>query len=253
MLSKQEEHILLKTTVYIRMCDSNNKQLGAATGFFIWNEKKNKWYLITNNHVINKSNLCALYLTVIDNGMQKNETVIFDTTNKVIQHQDYDLCLLDITKEHDDLISANKIPIMTFVPFDKITTDFSSFKHIEDIYMVGYPNELINANINYPIVRKGITATGLCDNLNDEHAFIVDIPVYGGSSGSPIFYIDSNNKVKLVGITAKKYYEEDNLFELDNNGKFIENVNKFIKVPNGLGYAVKANVILDLFNNLPRS
>ena len=193
-----------------------------------------------------------MYLTTKNklNNVITNESIFCELENHIVQHPKYDLCAVDISHVYANILANNKEPFMTYIPLESIISDFSIFNHIEEIYMVGYPNKLINVNTNYPIIRKGITATGLCDQLGTDDAFIVDIPVYRGSSGSPIFHIDNNGKVRLVGIAESKYYEINHLF-VDNNGQIEENKDKFIKVPNGLGYAIKANIILDLINNIP--
>lgn len=247
-MDKHEEHILLKTTAYIKPCDKNQKILGYATCVFCKNDD-GTLYFVTNNHVIEKSQYFLLYLTIKDeiNNKVYNTSVFCECNENVIKHPKYDLCIVNISSVCNKLISENQIPIISYIPLNYITTDFSSFNHIEEIYMVGYPNRLINLDINYPIVRKGITATGLCDKLSNEDAFIIDIPVYRGSSGSPVYYISNDKKIKLVGIVTSKYYETNNIFK-DNGDQINEDKSQFVYVPNGLGYAIKANVILELLN-----
>lgn len=88
----------------------------------------------------------------------------------------------------------------------------------------------------------------------------MDIPANSGSSGSPIYYISKKNEYKLVGIAAGGYSEDKYLYEMDKENckessdkiedcKFVKNVEKYTKVHNGLGIAIKAKVILDLFKD----
>jgi len=111
------------------------------------------------------------------------------------------------------------------------------------------------------MVRKGITAIWLCDtiDIDNREMFIMDIPTYSGSSGSPVYYISETGKSKLVGVATGGYPEEGYLYELDKssnqegnskdeNSKFIENKEKYVKVHIGLGIAIKANIILELLN-----
>lgn len=249
-MNKQEEHILLKTTSIIEMCDVHGKLLGGGTCFFCQNSQ-NTIYFVTNNHVIEKSNYCYLYLSINNQNTNtgKHEWVFCNLENKIKKHPQYDLCVIDFTEIYNNIVAQNKTPIITCIPISTMCSNYNNFNHIEEIYMVGYPNEIINGGINYPIVRKGITATGICDSLNGTEAFIIDIPVYGGSSGSPVYFLTKEGKVSLVGITAEKYYEKNYVYiKDDNTNNYIKNKNQYVRVPNGLGYAIKANIILDLID-----
>ena len=63
-----------------------------------------------------------------------------------------------------------------------------------------------------PIVRKGITATSLQLDFNNEPKFLIDAAIYGGSSGSPVYIFNQGSyspangglvagtRLKLIGI-----------------------------------------------------
>lgn len=104
------------------------------------------------------------------------------------------------------------------IPSDSILQDLRA---IEDIFMVGYPFGLKDNINDLPIVRKGITATPLFLNYNSNKEFLCDIPVYAGSSGSPIliydqggnsdrfatgFYLDP--RILLLGINYATYTKD---------------------------------------------
>ncbi|MBI1346873.1 hypothetical protein GC163_11360 [bacterium] len=57
----------------------------------------------------------------------------------------------------------------------------------EDILMVGYPNGLWDSHNNYPIFRKGVTATSPRNNYEGRPEFLIDVASFPGSSGSPVF------------------------------------------------------------------
>lgn len=67
-----------------------------------------------------------------------------------------------------------------------------SLAAIEDVLMIGYPKGFGDSVNNLPIVRRGTTATPAYLNYNGLPQFLVDIPIYTGSSGSPIFIYNSN-------------------------------------------------------------
>jgi len=58
---------------------------------------------------------------------------------------------------------------------------------LEDIVTVGYPNGLWDEENNIPIARKGITASYPNLNYLNKEQFVVDMPIYPGISGSPVF------------------------------------------------------------------
>jgi hypothetical protein len=48
--------------------------------------------------------------------------------------------------------------------------------------MVGYPNGLWDTANNFPLIRRGVTATHIKNNYNGKSEFVIDIACYGGSS-----------------------------------------------------------------------
>ena len=52
--------------------------------------------------------------------------------------------------------------------------------------MIGYPGGLWDNVNNQPIFRKGILATSPSKNFGGRREFLIDMPVYWGSSGSPV-------------------------------------------------------------------
>lgn len=57
----------------------------------------------------------------------------------------------------------------------------------DGVVMVGYPEGLWDSDHNYPIVRSGTIATSPKLFYKGEQRFLIDIALYPGSSGSPIF------------------------------------------------------------------
>lgn len=58
---------------------------------------------------------------------------------------------------------------------------------MEDIVTIGFPNGFWDEHNNTPVVRKGVTATHPKLNYNNEEAFWIDVTIYRGMSGSPVF------------------------------------------------------------------
>ncbi len=249
-MTKDNEYILLKTTSPINMLNDENEIIYSGTCFFI-KDDSNRWFFVTNIHIIEKSNCYSLYFSFYnkENKCSHHEFRFYDLED-VTMHPNYDLCIVEFTKHYNDLMKEKDKPILAYIPIKSIEKSFDYFKRIEDVYMVGYPCCLINLRDNLPIVRKGITGTGMCDKIKDNDTFIIDIPVYGGSSGSPVYYITEDDKVKLVGIVTGKYNEK-NYLQIIEDGKITQSKTEYIKVPNGLGYVIKSNIILELVNMVP--
>jgi len=57
----------------------------------------------------------------------------------------------------------------------------------EDVVMVGFPNGFWDESNNLPISRRGITATHPKLNHMGKQEFLVDLPVFPGTSGAPVF------------------------------------------------------------------
>lgn len=70
------------------------------------------------------------------------------------------------------------------IPTDQV---YSILGVADDILMVGYPDGLFDSHNNMPIVRRGITATTPALKFNSRPEFVVDVAVFPGSSGSPVW------------------------------------------------------------------
>jgi hypothetical protein len=113
-------------------------------------------------------------------------------------------------------------------------------------------------NTNAPITRKGITATHPKLNYKGNEAFWVDITIYPGMSGSPVFVLgygaefykhggeSHGAKTYFLGILSKmaKYRKERSGIEIS----FIPTDsldNGILSVISSLGYVIKAYKLKD--------
>lgn len=69
--------------------------------------------------------------------------------------------------------------------------DLTSLDAVEEVIMVGYPNGLWDDVNNYPLFRRGITATHPASDYRGTPVTVIDIATVGGSSGSPVLIINS--------------------------------------------------------------
>ncbi|MEJ0029051.1 MAG: serine protease [Bacteroidota bacterium] len=224
---------LINNTIKIECGKTVNgkKVTSSGTGFFFtfnWNNNEYIPVLVTNKHVIKGATNAILYFKEWDStrhpiyGRTIKITVNFE--NAWISHPDttVDLAVLPmrnlserLKKDYKDKIQypgLNESNLLT----DSIAKSITA---IEDVYMIGYPYGLRDEVNDIPIVRKGITATPLFLNYKGKKEFLVDMPVYKGSSGSPVIIYSNTfrnrngemnfgqQRVLLVGINFATYYK----------------------------------------------
>jgi hypothetical protein len=68
--------------------------------------------------------------------------------------------------------------------------DLLKMRGIENVIMAGYPAALWDNVNNFPLLRRGITATHPGVDFQGRHDGVVDLATFAGSSGSPIFLMD---------------------------------------------------------------
>lgn len=87
----------------------------------------------------------------------------------------------------------------SFIPDDDY---MQSITQTDEVIMIGYPGGLRDELNNQPIFRKGILATSPSKNFGGERKFLIDMPVYGGSSGSPILLFSETEHLERGGTQA---------------------------------------------------
>lgn len=137
------------------------------------------------------------------------------------------------------------IPIQ-LIPDDEILDTFDT---LEEVFMIGYPNGIWDSYNNKPIFRKGVTATDYRLNYNNAPEFIIDIAVFGGSSGSPVLakkrFLDQDDneisKTFLLGILYAGFQHTANgeikIIQIPQTQKAMVQTS----IPNNLGIVIKAS------------
>jgi hypothetical protein len=255
--------------------DQTTNWTGSGTGFLYYFVKDDKTapLLVTNKHVIDGAVAIGLTFHVTTDN---NETplpgsgrLVSFLANQVpiIRHPDpdVDLAAIAIAPIHDHAINNEgwqpfiKCLDKTHLPSAQMMSDFGS---LEDIVMVGYPTGIVDAVNNFPIIRRGITSTPYATNYQGKREFLADIPVYGGSSGSPIFVINEGSystanalvmgtRFALIGVLYAGHTETV-------NGHIVAepiptNLTPVAKVKHmiNLGLCIKSALIEDLAAQIP--
>lgn len=193
----------------VRILTSNNQTCtwtGAGTGFLYSVAKDGKVVplLVTNKHVLEGAVSIGLRFHVTTDynqtplpGSGRLISFLADQV-PIICHPDssVDLAAIAIAPILDHTINTEGWqPFIicldkTHLPSAQMMADFGS---LEEIVMVGYPTGIVDAVNNFPIARRGITSTPYAAEYQGRREFLADIPVYGGSSGSPIFIINEGS------------------------------------------------------------
>jgi hypothetical protein len=126
--------------------------------------------------------------------------------------------------------------------------------------MVGYPNGLWDAANNFPLLRRGITAShpAVDFDVDGVATTVVDIASFPGSSGSPVFiynagtYSDKRGgtiigtRIILLGILfSGPTFQSDGSIVIKNIPTANVPVPQITMMMN-LGYIIKANELADL-------
>lgn len=138
---------------------------------------------------------------------------------------------------------------------------------LDDVAMVGYPNGIWDHVNNQPIFRKGSLATRPSKRYNGNKEFLIDMPVFGGSSGSPILiasdkmYFDRRTKnyrgnftLKLLGVVyvvmLHSVMGEVEVVSIRDMETKTATRTPLFRVPNNLGMVISAERILEIEKEL---
>lgn len=240
---------LVRTVIRITGRENNGEFQG--TGFFMFIPIKDNMgipVIISNKHILCNDqaeeftfNFSTLYEDKI-----KRES--FPITRKVrdlaiFKHpkSNVDLAAVVIT----DVINNRKDVVFEPIPFEWIPKDWEYLDAIEELVMIGYPFFKGQDSNHNPISRRGITATSLQNQFNGQDKFLADIPVYQGSSGSPLFIFNQTGgqrrspdgsltmslgapRVEFVGIQSQGFLT-DNMVRVERQHH--ESVNYLVMQP----------------------
>jgi hypothetical protein len=129
---------------------------------------------------------------------------------------------------------------------------------LEEVAMIGYPNGLWDSVNNYPIIRRGSTASHPAIDFNGKPYAVVDIASFPGSSGSPITILNTGiystakgairvgNRALLLGVLyAGPQYTAEGAIKIVEIPTIATPI-VTTSMPLHLGYYVKAKEVLTL-------
>lgn len=163
--------------------------------------------LITNKHVVNNNpNEVMTFTLHLCEETKRDEPInsFFKVTfqTKWFFHSKHDLCFTFVNPLFEEVHKRTgkyvySIPITADIIYD--SKKLEELSALEQVVMVGYPNGLWDHIHNFPLFRRGYTASHPAYDFNADGIGVVDMACFPGSSGSPIFildefgYMDKNN------------------------------------------------------------
>lgn len=207
---------LSKSTV--RICcgvrGTNNVSIGTAFMVLFKQDQERHTSIpvfVTNKHVVRGSQYIQFALSEKGprDAVPKKVPVVLPLGEgawKFHPDADVDLCAMPIApilreaEARHLMIDIAPLPLSVVAGYD----DLKSYRQLDEVVMIGYPDGYIDDYNNQPIFRKGVIATDPVKDYKHKKDFLVDIAVYPGSSGSPILvlregvYFDRNTQSAMV-------------------------------------------------------
>lgn len=260
---------LMHMTVRLECKLAGNSSI-TGTGFFFKFEIDDQTIIpviVTNKHVIEGSEVGSFVLTKADDQGQpiRGETVPVQLANfesRWVKHPDknVDLAVFPLAEL---LNEADSKGLRIFTPYMEerlVATPekLANLSGLESITMIGYPNGIWDQVNNMPIARRGITATNPKYDYNGLPVFVIDCACFPGSSGSPVLIFDqgsfsdangsvivSGGRLILLGVlfAGPQHVAQGEIKTIDV--PLVHTPISLSKIPNNLGFVVKAEKIAD--------
>lgn len=208
---------LLYSTLAVRT------DIGDGTGFIFVKSEADFTLplLITNKHVVHGCKQLKLTFHLQTDGMPNGKQfTITHTDPHWIDHPgaDIDLCAIPLAPYSAVLVEKGVAPFIRSIDESIFPTQeqLDALTTLEDVVMVGYPNGLSDEINNFPLFRRGSTASHPAVDFNGKPEAMVDMACFPGSSGSPILLLNENgyrsktgdyymgsSRVFLLGVLAR--------------------------------------------------
>jgi len=256
--------LLINSTVKIQSLREtvidNNRKLDLITGtafyYLFVVDSISIPVLVTNFHNIKDVGLNDITFTLTDTvnkpPLKRHVFHYYNQTSYYpwIIDPNSDLAILPLYPIMDEIHKQTNGFIL-FIPFTEDVIlkkeKLKELSAIEELLMVGYPKGYGDDYNNYPIVRRGTTATPIFSDFDNKEEFLLDIPIYSGSSGSPIVMLDNGprnyngsliigqTRLMLVGIASQSID-----IKMQQTGKELQTEN-----PLNIAVVIKSSTLTD--------
>ena len=180
---------LMFNTVRIEAHDGSS-----GTGFF-FNFKEGELtipVLITNKHVVNynRNETVKFFLHLSEEDGSTTENYAITLQTDWFFHSEKDMCFTFINPIFEEVKKRTGKQVFYVANEESLIPNkikLMELSALEEIVMIGYPIGLWDSKNNYPIFRKGYTASHPAYDFNTKGIGLADIAAFPGSSGSPIY------------------------------------------------------------------
>ena len=245
---------------------------GSSTGtgfFYICRVKGNPNLtiplIITNWHVVSNVVETMLVFTKRDGARPSDEMTRYVTFyppwERWIRHpnSDVDIAALPLQPVVNTIRNQTKSEVF-YMPFDSSMIpddgEFRTITQLDEVAMIGYPNGYWDVANNQPIFRKGAVATRPSMNYMGKREYLVDMPVFSGSSGSPILLVSEGSyydrrhramafggRIRLLGVNYathlnRVYNKDDVRMTKAGDPEYLQ--------PNNLGVIIHASRLREM-------
>lgn len=160
--------------------------------------------IITNKHVVNymKNAIMTFFLHLCNGENESNESYQVTLTTNWIFHSNKDLCFCFVNPVFEFVRNETRKEVFyiaideSILPTQGMLEELSA---LEELVMVGYPIGLWDKKNNFPIFRKGFTASHPAIDFNEDGIGLVDMACFPGSSGSPIYILNEGGYKDKLG------------------------------------------------------
>lgn len=192
---------LMFNTVHLVASDGSS-----GTGFFFNFDIDGKICptLITNKHVVryNPDEVMTFFLHLKTGNNLSEENYQVTCQTEWIFHSKHDLCFCFINPVLEEVKKITGKNVFYKANSKSIVATQEKLKELsalEELVMVGYPIGLWDKKNNFPIFRKGYTASHPVLDFNQQGIGLVDMACFPGSSGSPIYILNESSYSDKTG------------------------------------------------------
>ncbi len=261
---------MLYCTVPIRLIVNDRTVSTASSFFFNYSTTNGKQVtiLVTNRHFVeNVNNINDINYSLLTKKIEIEITTHFqDGTNGVSRHivewflhptEDLAFCFWNPIGNRITRTSFKSVYLLTLdesiVPTQSQLDDLSA---LENVVMIGYPNNLYDETNNLPLLRNGSTSSHPAFDFNGKKQALVDMACIPGSSGSPVFILDEGiyiqkgkgstigERVYFLGIENMSPMQHSPIYEkvlVEGKEKHQQSTSNYVLNYINLGYYIKSS------------
>jgi hypothetical protein len=239
----------------------------SGTGFFVSvpvDDGSTRMIFVTNKHVLDGAQAVQIITPAASNELPirplfGQSTVVYVQSPSFATHSDLGIDVAAMVLDGQPILGPHQ-PYIKNLPVQMLTNEpeIAKLDAIEPITFIGYPNALYDQFNMTPIARRGWTATPISLDHNDKPCFLIDASVFKGSSGSPVFVLDTGSyaarggglviggRMVLLGIVAAVHLQA-------TTGELVPTAalpGVSVNQPINLGIVYKACTILETIDGL---